>query len=211
MIAQRFRPVGWVAGVAVAATALYMISLQVASERGRLEAIDRKIAMAHRDIRQLQTELGTRASLRQLERWNGEVLALSAPQAGQYLPGEQALASADRSALGNAPAAPPPVMVALGATSQEAAEPVAAKPSLLAMLTTEKPKPALSEQDHVVQRAMMPRPTSVSRVETVKPLPVKTAAKKSDAKPQRIAMLDQATIRDLTMVASAERAGTMKK
>ena len=81
MIAQRFRPVGWVAGIALAATALYLVSLQVANERGRLEEIDRKIAHTSREIRQLQTEMGTRASLRQLERWNGEVLALSAPQA----------------------------------------------------------------------------------------------------------------------------------
>ena len=85
MIAQRFRPVGWVIGIAAAACILYMISLQVATQRGRLEEIDRKIAMTKRDIRQLQTELGTRASLRQLERWNSNVLSLSAPKANQYL------------------------------------------------------------------------------------------------------------------------------
>ena len=68
MIAHRFRPVVWVVGCAVAATALYTVSLGVASERTRLEDLDHKIAMTHRDIRQLQTELGTRASLRQLER-----------------------------------------------------------------------------------------------------------------------------------------------
>lgn len=90
MIAQRFRPVGWVAGIAAAACILYLISLQVATQRGRLEEIDRKIAMTKRDIRQLQTELGTRASLRQLERWNSDVLALSAPKANQYLKDEEA-------------------------------------------------------------------------------------------------------------------------
>ena len=113
MIAQRFRPVGWVLGVAVAACILYMISLQVATQRGRLEEIDRKIAMTKRDIRQLQTELGTRASLRQLERWNSDVLSLSAPKANQYLRDEEALATLDRSGLGEAPAAPPPVMMAV--------------------------------------------------------------------------------------------------
>ena len=91
MIAQRFRPVGWVAGIALAATALYLVSLQVANERGRLERIDKKIAATKREILQLQTEMGTRASLRQLERWNGEVLSLSAPQAEQYLSGEASL------------------------------------------------------------------------------------------------------------------------
>jgi hypothetical protein len=113
MIAQRFRPLGWVAGIAVAACALYLISLQVASERGRLEEIDRKIAMTKRDIRQLQTELGTRASLRQLERWNGEVLSLSAPSVGQYLPNEAALATLNPSGFSETPAAPPPAMMAV--------------------------------------------------------------------------------------------------
>jgi len=84
MIAQRFRHLGQVAMVATAATGLYLISLQVAAERGKLEAVERQIAEAKRDMRQLQTELGTRASMRQLERWNGEVLALSAPKASQF-------------------------------------------------------------------------------------------------------------------------------
>lgn len=85
MIAHRLRPLGWVAAVALAALAFYLVSLRVASERGALEDVDHKILLAERDIRQLQTELGTRASLRQLERWNGEVLALAAPGAAQYL------------------------------------------------------------------------------------------------------------------------------
>ena len=102
MIAQRFRPVGWVAGIAAAACGLYMVSLQVAHQRGRLEAIDARIAATKRDIRQLQTELGTRASLRQLERWNGEVLALTAPTAQQFIADEAALASA-QAAMASAP------------------------------------------------------------------------------------------------------------
>jgi len=85
MIARRLRPLGWAAAVGVAAISFYLVSLRVAAERGDLESIDRQIAQTHRDIRQLQTELRTRASMRQLERWNGEVLALSAPSASQYL------------------------------------------------------------------------------------------------------------------------------
>ncbi len=85
MIAQRFRALGWVMGIASAATGLYLISLQVAAERAKLEGVELKIAAAHRDMRQLQTELGTRASQRQLEKWNNEELALAAPRAGQYL------------------------------------------------------------------------------------------------------------------------------
>jgi hypothetical protein len=156
MIAQRFRPVGWVAGVALAATALYLVSLQVASERGRLEQIDRKIAATKREIRQLQTEMGTRASLRQLERWNGEVLALSAPQAGQYLSGEAALETLNRDEIGKKPSAPPPVMVAV---TPGAAKPVekTTPPALFAALTAPKVPPKLTAQDRTVQAAIAPK------------------------------------------------------
>jgi hypothetical protein len=160
MIAQRFRPVGWVAGVAAAACALYMISLQVASERGQLEEIEHKIASTKRDIRSLQTELGTRASLRQLERWNGEVLALSAPGAGQYLSGEQALATIDKSKLGPASAAPPPVMMAVMAADADVPEPE--KPILEKITTPSPPPKPLTKADRVVQAAIADRPATAS-------------------------------------------------
>lgn len=156
MIAQRFRPVGWVAGIALAATALYLVSLQVANERGRLEEIDRKIAQTRREIRQLQTEMGTRASLRQLERWNGEVLALSAPQAQQYLSGEAALDTLDRAEIGRKPSSPPPVMVALAAVAADPAEKNAPS-ALLEAITAPKVPPKLTAQDRSVQEAIAPK------------------------------------------------------
>jgi hypothetical protein len=110
MIVQRFKAVGWVAIVAIAVTFLYLISLQVAVERGKLEAVEAQIAAARRDVRQLQTELGTRASMRQLERWNGEVLALSAPKATQFVNNGAALVALDLEAKRSAPNAPPPMM-----------------------------------------------------------------------------------------------------
>lgn len=187
MIAQRFRPVGWVAGVAVAACALYMISLQVAAERGRLEEVDRKISQTQREIRQLQTELGTRASLRQLERWNSEVLALSAPKAGQFLTGEASLATLDRTGLGDAPSAPPPVMVAVMTRQPKVA---AAEPSVIERLTAPAPAPKpLTETDKAVQRAIAPR----------------QAARTETDRPQRVAMLDRSTIGDLSRVAASEK------
>ena len=114
MIAQRFKAVGWVAIVALAATFLYLISLQVAVERGKLEAVEAQIRAAQREVRQLQTEMGTRASLRQLERWNGDVLALSAPKATQFVnDGAQLVAlNVDGNTHGT-PNAPPPVMASI--------------------------------------------------------------------------------------------------
>jgi hypothetical protein len=122
MIAQRFRPVAWVIGCAVAATALYTVSLRVASERARLDAIDLKIAMTRRNIRQLQTEMGTRASLRQLERWNGESLALSAPHANQFLPNETQINKIDGARLPSDGFSSPPLMVEAAKRPGSAAE-----------------------------------------------------------------------------------------
>jgi hypothetical protein len=155
MIAQRFRSVGWVAGVAFAAILLYIISLQVATERGRLEAIDRKIAITKRDIRQLQTEMGTRASLRQLERWNGDVLALSSPGASQYLSSEDDISKIDRSNFGVANAPPPPMMAAVMVKEpdrQSAA--TQAGEALPAPEVKPEAKLALSDQDRQVQQAL---------------------------------------------------------
>ena len=191
MIAQRFRPVGWVAGIALAATALYLVSLQVASERGRLEQIDRKIAATKREIRQLQTEMGTRASLRQLERWNGEVLALSAPQAGQYLSGEAGLDTLNRDEIGRKPSAPPPVMVAV--IPVDVTKPVekTTPSALFAALTTLKVPPKLTAQDRTVQAAIAPKPVSrlkredialVDRDALKRIASVETGARRTDGK-----------------------------
>jgi hypothetical protein len=119
MITQRFRPLAWVAGVGIAATALYTVSLQVANERARLQGLEDKITATKNDIRQLQTELGTRGSLRQLERWNGEVLSLVAPGANQFLPNETALAKVDGAIAVPGKYVPAPVMVAADVANRE--------------------------------------------------------------------------------------------
>lgn len=96
MSSRSFASVGWVATVAGAALGCYLVSLRVAAERAALETIETKIVLAQRDIRLLQTEIGTRGRLAQLERWNARVLALSAPKAEQFLDGGFALAKLAR-------------------------------------------------------------------------------------------------------------------
>ncbi len=164
MIAQRFRPVWGVAAVAVAATLLYSISLKVASERTRLEEIDRQIAETRRDIRELHTEMGTRASLRQLERWNGETLALSAPGANQYLNDETGISEIGAGNLGSANATPPPVF-AQAAVPPTAAKPGSAQANPAAAKATPAPAPqvaatALSAPERQVQQALNGRPAT---------------------------------------------------
>jgi hypothetical protein len=92
MSARSFRSVFMVASCAGAALGCYLVSLRVASERAALEQVETEIVLAQRDIRLLQTEIGTRGRLAQLERWNVKVLALSAPSADQFLDGGFALA-----------------------------------------------------------------------------------------------------------------------
>nr|WP_295373955.1 hypothetical protein [uncultured Sphingosinicella sp.] len=85
MMPRGFKPVGWVAAVGGAALSCYMLSLNVAAERAEVAKLERQILLAKQDIRTLQTELGTRGRLQQLEHWNAEVLALSAPTSAQFL------------------------------------------------------------------------------------------------------------------------------
>ena len=105
MIMSRFRSMGLAAGAAASVLSCYMVSLRVARERGEVERIQQQIVDARSDIRDLKTELGTRGRMRQLERWNNDVLALSAPGAAQYLNGVVQLASYQPTQTDAAPAA----------------------------------------------------------------------------------------------------------
>ena len=87
MSSRSFRSVFMVASCACAALGCYMVSLRVASERAQLEAVETRIGLAQRDMRVLQTEIGTRGRLSQLERWNAGAFALAAPSADQFLKG----------------------------------------------------------------------------------------------------------------------------
>ena len=183
MIAQRFRPVVWVVGCAFAATALYTVSLGVASERTRLEDLDHSIAKTRRDIRQLQTELGTRASLRQLERWNGEVLALAAPSAGQFRASETALRTIDGSALPADGFAPPPVMVA--AATRAPAE----------VATQASPQVAVADKPTSVKLASVSTAErSAAKVGALVADKPAVTDKRPVSKAERFAMLDRALV-----------------
>ncbi|HEU0310780.1 MAG TPA: hypothetical protein VFR36_06145, partial [Sphingomicrobium sp.] len=93
MSARGFGSILWAGAVAGAALGFYLVSLSVASERAELEEVETKIALAQRDIRLLQTEIGTRGRLAQLERWNVKFIRLSAPTADQFVEGSFQLAS----------------------------------------------------------------------------------------------------------------------
>ena len=85
MSGRGFQSVFMVGAVASAALGCYLVSLRVASERASLESVETKIVLAQRDIRLLETEIGTRGRLAQLERWNVRAVQLSAPTADQFV------------------------------------------------------------------------------------------------------------------------------
>ena len=96
MSARGFGSVLMVGAIAGTALSCYLVSLRVASERAALETVENRIALAQRDIRLLETEIGTRGRLAQLERWNVKVIRLSAPSADQFVEGAFQLATLAR-------------------------------------------------------------------------------------------------------------------
>ena len=92
MSVRNFGSLFMVASCAGAALGCYLVSLRVASERAQLEDVESRIVLTQRDLRVVQTEIGTRGRLSQLERWNAGAFALSAPAADQFLKGSFELA-----------------------------------------------------------------------------------------------------------------------
>lgn len=84
----------WFLCVLAVSPVWYLALLSGADANARLKAVDRAILQARTDIRMLDTEFATRASVAQLERWNNETFTLVAPTSDQFV-AETALASLD--------------------------------------------------------------------------------------------------------------------
>lgn len=121
MSARGFGSILWAGAVGGAALGFYLVSLNVASERAELEEVETRIALAQRDIRILQTEIGTRGRLAQLERWNVKFIRLSAPTADQFVEGGFQLATLV--APQKKPAIEAPVVLASAPVGQGVAQP----------------------------------------------------------------------------------------
>ena len=196
--AYRLKGFGWFASCVGVVLAFYLVSLQVATERKKLEAVDGRILAARRDIRALETEFDTRANLAQLERWNGDTLSLAAPTAGQFVTDEAQLASLDVNALpgGDAkvqtaslvvPSAPGamPVMAAPAALPPATVVPTPRQPPVVAVAA------AQLEQARVVPHLI--------RASAVHAIVTGSVAKGVPAKPQTMAMLDRKLLSDSTL------------
>ena len=193
--AYRMRGVGWFGGCVVIVLGFYLVSLQVADERKKLESVDSRIHSAERDIRALETEFDTRGNLAQLEKWNGDTLALAAPTAQQFLPDEAALAAVDVSRFG----------AVEGGVVRTAALLVPSYVGAAAPVETADVAPALAQ----AAKAM---PTAERAVVKTAAAPARSApmlAKLADAargaaavakvRPQAVAMLDKKLLSDETL------------
>ena len=204
--AYRLKGLGWFASCTAIVLGFYLVSLQVASERNKLDALNGRIRTAERDIRALETEFDTRANLQQLERWNGDILALSAPVAGQFVRGEGQLAAVRFDGpmpLGGAAEAQ---TAALVVPSMPAVAPVAAPVVVASIPMQASPAPAASPVRErvaavVTKPVASPKP---ARVEAAKAVASASVARKLSAKPQRVAMLDGDLLSDLTSRARDE-------
>lgn len=179
---QRLKGLGWLASCVVVVLGCYMVSLSVAGERNKLARMNLKIALAERDLRALGTEFDTRANMVQLERWNGEVLALTAPTAAQFVGSEAQFASLVRT-----PGAATPevkmaaLVVPAGVTPIQTANAAA----VAAVASTPAPAPAVARVA-VVQEA--PAPVVAA---------IRTPAAETKAK--AVAMLDRKLLSDATL------------
>ncbi|MEA1084143.1 MAG: hypothetical protein EOP65_02350 [Sphingomonas sp.] len=205
--AYRFKGIGWFGGCVAIVLGFYLVSLQVAAERKKLETMDRKIDSAQRDIRALETEFETRANLAQLEKWNGETLALAAPVAGQFVTDEGALASLDVNQVGvTAPGTKMAALVVPSLATVNVAAPAATPAPAVVQVAAALP---------TAKRAVI----KVAAIEKSAPMLAKlneaARAKVAVAKvrPQAVAMLDKKLLSDTTLgdILSSARAEARKR
>jgi hypothetical protein len=114
---MRFGSSTMIAGAMASAIGFYTLSLHVSAERAKADELRAQIASDLKDIRALEAELRTRARLPVLQKWNDEVLALSAPTSKQFADTVQLAAFAPNAPA--AAAAAPHVQLAI--TTPEAA------------------------------------------------------------------------------------------
>ena len=202
--AYRLRGIGWFVSCVAVVLGFYLVSLQVAAERKKLDDVNGRIAAAQRDIRALETEFDTRANLVQLEKWNGDTLALTAPVAGQFVGDEAQLASLD---VTRGPANGAIQTAALLVPSQSA--PVVPLPDAAPAQTAAAAKPNAPAPVVRLAKVDLPKPQVVKAVservvatKAAKPAPiatVRTAAAVAKVRPQAVAMLDRQLLSDTTL------------
>lgn len=214
MSARGFGSILWAGAVAGAALSFYLVSLRVASERAKLEDVESDIAMTQRDIRLLQTELGTRGRLAQLERWNVKFIQLSAPTADQFVDGGFQLATLVRPE--QRPAVEAPVVLASATVESDAMQPRLTGDADTAIVGPAQPSPVAAKPTpkspadmmHVAGYSVPPRQTKAPAIVAPKSDAGKAKSViKADVKPVSTKPAKTATADPLSPLPKAGAAG----
>ena len=175
--AYRLKGLGWFGGVVIVSLGFYLVSL--------------------RDIRALETEFDVRANLVQLERWNGDILALVAPTAGQFVRDERALASISFDRAG-APGADGVQTAALIVPAMPALQ-----PAVVSDVPAVAPAAPVDTRPAMVQVAAttiaVPRPTVAARITPAIVHAVAAVPVAATRKAKAVAMLDRTLLSDSTL------------
>ncbi|KQU62143.1 hypothetical protein ASG67_03185 [Sphingomonas sp. Leaf339] len=201
--AYRLKGIGWFGGCVAIVLGFYLVSLQVAGERKKLEQVNRRITVAERDIRALETEFDTRANLAQLEKWNGDTLALSAPTAGQFISDEAQLASLDVTApMGGAMVRTAALVVPTGAAPL--------LPAAMTLVAANTPPPVAAPAVQRVIATVAIAPTRSTEMSVARRAAVAAVAK---VRPDAVALLDRKLLSDTTLgdILSGARAEAGRK
>jgi hypothetical protein len=200
--AYRLKGIGWFGSCVAVVLGFYLVSLQVAAERKKLDDVNMRIRTAERDIRALETEFDTRANLAQLEKWNGDTLALTAPIAGQFVGNEAQLASLDVTRGPAAGSVQTAALLVPAQPEQVEPQPVEARPAPAVQTVAPAPVVRLAKVD--LPRPQLVKAVSERVVTTKAPRPepiatVRTAAAVARVRPQAVAMLDRKLLSDTTL------------
>lgn len=208
--AYRLKGLGWFGSCVVVVLGFYLVSLQVAVERKKLDQVNSRIGLAERDLRALETEFDTRANLVQLERWNGDTLALSAPTAGQFVRDEAQLASLDVNAMAGGvesaalvvpslpiaqPALVPNLLPAPSAPSAPVAAPQPVAHGPVQMAATSAPAVVKAS----TMQALEPRSAGGAAAAARKERAARASVAVAKVRPQAVAMLDRKLLSDNTI------------
>lgn len=199
MAIKALNGLGWYAAGLIVAPGCYLVSSMVAAERTHVEAVERAIATARKDIRQLETEFDTRANLAQLERWNGEVMRYTAPTPHQFLASDSALTSL-RSLEGDGMAERYAAMVVpegVPDAAPETAQVASASPAVAAAPVKAVAEKAIAGKVAaavVVKAPAAPVTSKPQQIAAVAPKPAKPVVKTQ--REQAVAMLDRRLLKD---------------
>jgi hypothetical protein len=202
--AYRMKGVGWFGGCVAVVLGFYLVSLQVAAERKKLEAVNGQIRVAYRDIRALETEFDTRGNLAQLD-----VNSLGAD-------GVQTAALLVPSGAGSAVTVPIVPVTAAPAVVKLA--PATVAPVQMAQVTAPRAMNVAIQAASrtalkpVVIRASVSAPRSAEAA-LVRAAKTERLAAVSKVRPQAVAMLDRKLLSDSTLgdIMSGARSESRKR